>query len=58
MRLGTPRQLFPVTKVGTQPWWGQDVARDGERLLLIQDVREAGGHGRITWVQNWISEFE
>ena len=58
VRLGTPRQLFPTTKVGTEPWWGQDLGIDGERLLLVQVVQGAGGHGRITLVQNWLSAFE
>jgi Tol biopolymer transport system component len=58
VRVGTPRLVFDVAKLGGLRLSGWDVAPDGRRFLL---VRESPGAARqqapITVVQNWFAEF-
>ena len=60
LQLGSPRELFNAREIGVNVFGFTrfDVARDGERFLMVQEVREEGRQSSLVLVQNWPAEFE
>ena len=58
--LGTPRELFSGRPNGLlfQPARRYDVAADGQRFVMVQQVGESVEAPGITVVENWFAEFD
>lgn len=56
--LGATRQLFNLAKAGATSDNSYDVSADGERFVLLRDVKEGSAPPTLTLVQNWFAEFE
>ena len=58
--LGTPKKLFSADEAGVllQSNKGFDVSSDGQRFVMVQDVKQEGVAPSLVVVQKWLSEFQ
>lgn len=55
--VGATQRLFNVRQAGATSDDMYDVSLDGERFVLLRDVKEGSAQPALTLVQNWFAEF-